>query len=203
MSGISRISIEQQIAEIGVQSTPAQLNISRPRMQMKITNEAPQMEIDKKAPTFKMNRKKINSESGLKGPSELARNFRDSGRAAALRGTKTAGDEGDFIGETRRGGDRISMLSRNKALANATRKAEVNIGLMPQSSPEVVWDMGHLRINWSKHSILIDWDGEYMPQVTIDPKHSIEVFLRTEPYFRVIVENYDPNMPGRYVDEAI
>jgi len=84
------------------------------------------------------------------------------------------------------------------------KKQQMNIGLMPKSSPEVVWDKGSMRINWSKHSIVIDWDGEYMPQVTIDPKSSIEVYLRTEPHFRIVVdEREDPNMPGRIVDEAI
>jgi hypothetical protein len=75
---------------------------------------------------------------------------------------------------------------------------------MPKSRPEVIWDKGHMSINWSKHSILIDWDGEYMPELTVDPKYSIEVFLRTEPYFRVSVEEMvDPSMPGRFVDQAI
>ena len=61
-----------------------------------------------------------------------------------------------------------------------------------------------MSINWSKHSILIDWDGEYMPQLTIDPKYSIEVFMRTEPYFRISVEEIAmPGMTGRYVDQAI
>jgi hypothetical protein len=61
-----------------------------------------------------------------------------------------------------------------------------------------------MRINWSKHSVVIDWDGEYMPQFMVDPKHSIEVYLRTEPYFRIMVEEaIDPNRPGRIVDQAI
>jgi hypothetical protein len=151
-----------------------------------------------------MNRKKINSESGLKGPSDLTKGFSNDGKTGALRGTKTAGDEGDFLGNTKIRGDRISMLSRNKAMTAATKKKQLDLTLMPKSSPEVVWDKGSMRINWSKHSIMIDWDGEYMPQVTIDPKYSIEVFLRTEPYFRIMVEEYsDPSMPGRYVDQAI
>jgi len=84
------------------------------------------------------------------------------------------------------------------------RKKDVNVGLMPQSSPEVIWDTGHMRINWSKHSVVIDFSGEYMPEMTIDPKYSVEVFLRTEPYFRVMVEEViDPGAPGRYVDRAV
>jgi len=196
--------IDQQIAEIGVSVTPAKMRISTPRMQMKITTENPEMQIDKKAPSFKVNRKKINNESGLKTPMELTKAFRNEGASGALRGTKTAGTDGDFIGDLRIRGDRIAKLSRSKSLASATRRKRLDLGLMPQSSPEVEWDKGYLRINWSKHSIVIDWDGEYMPQLTIDPKCSVEVYLRKEPFFRVTVENMlDPKSPGRYVDRAI
>jgi len=204
MPGIQKIIINQQLAELGIRSTPGKLNLSFPRMKMRITNEPTQMEIESKTPTFRINRKKINSESGLKAPMELAKEFRDEGRTGALRGARTAADDGNFLGETRRKGDRVGQLARKKTMSAILKKQELNIGLMPKSRPEVVWDKGSMSINWSRHSILIDWDGEYMPQLTIDPKYSVEIFLRTEPYFRVSVEELlDPGMPGRYVDQAI
>jgi hypothetical protein len=204
MAGISKIKIDQQLAEIGVRSTPARMHISTPRMQMRISSETPQMEIDRQAPTFKINRRRINSESGLKAAPELSKDYRDKGRAGALRGTKTAVDDGNFLGETRRRGDRVGQLARNKTMSAILKKQQLNVGLMPKSLPEVTWDKGHMRINWSKHSLVIDWDGEYMPQLTIDPKYNIEIFLRTEPYFRVTVEDFvDPGRPGRFVDQAI
>jgi hypothetical protein len=173
-------------------------------MHMRIKTETPQMEIERKNATFKVNRKKLNSEMGLKAPSELATSFRDAGKAGALRGTKTAVDDGNFLGEMRRPGDRVGKLAQNKSMSAVLKKQQTNIGLMPKNQPEVVWDRGSLSINWSKHSIVVDWDGEYLPQLTIDPKYSIEVYLRTEPYFRIMVEDvHDPNMPGRYVDRAI
>jgi len=204
MGSIRKLTIDQQLAEIGVNVTSAKMNINLPRMKMKITTENPQMDIERKSPTFKINRKKLNSESGLKPPMELAKEWRAKGLSGAQKGTKTAGDDGDFLGDTRIRGNRIAKLSRNKAMAAATRRKQSNIGLMPKSSPEVEWDKGYMRINWSKHSIVVDWDGEYMPQLTIDPKHSVEIFMRTEPHFKVMVEDLiAPNSPGRYVDQAI
>ena len=204
MPGINHINIEQQLAEVGITRTPAQMHIEQQRLQMKITTENPKMEIDRKNPSFKVNRKKINSESGLKSTPELSRDYRDRGRSGSLKGIRTAVEDGNFLGELRRPGDRVARLARNKTMSNLLKKKEMNIGLMPKSSPEVEWEKGHLSINWSKHSIVIDWDGDYMPTLTIDPKHSIEIYLRTKPYFRVIVEEAeDPNMPGRLVDKAI
>jgi len=204
MAGIYRINIDQQLAQLGIRSTPAKLNISMPRMKMKITSEAAQMKIERQAPTFKVSRKKVNSESGLKAPIELTQAYRDRGRTGAFRGTQTAVDDGNFLGETRRKGDRVGQLAHNKTMSAILKKQQLNIGLMPKNRPEVIWDSGSMSINWSRHSILIDWDGEYMPQLSVDPKYSIEVFLRTEPYFRVSVEDMvDPGRPGRYVDQAI
>ena len=204
MSAINKINIDQQLAEIGLKNTPAQMHINQPRMQMKIKTERAQMEIERKNASFKINRKKINSESGLKSPQEVSKTFRDRGKEGALKGARNAADDGNYLGELRRPGDRVAKLAKNKTMSAIMKKQQMNIGLMPKSSPEVVWDKGSMRINWSKHSIVIDWDGEYMPQVTIDPKSSIEVYLRTEPHFRIVVdEREDPNMPGRIVDEAI
>ena len=204
MPGIQHISIDQQMAEIGVHIAPGKMKIDRGHLEMKITTEAPQMKIERQNPTFKINRKKINAESGLKSPDLVTQDFRNSGKVGAYRGTKTAKDDGNFLGELRNPGDRVAKLAHKKSMAAIMKRKQTNLGLMPKSMPEVVWDKGQLSINWSKHSIVIDWDGEYMPQVTIDPKYSIEVFLRTEPYFRIRVEELtDLNMPGRIVDRAI
>ena len=200
---IKRLNIDQQFAELGVRSTPAKMNISTPRMQMRIKTETPQMRIDRKAPSFKVNRKKINSESGLKAPLELARTYSNKGRQGALRGAKQAKDDGNFIANPGIPGDKsIPRLAKNKAMA-AVQKRDYNIGLMPAGSPEVSWDKGYMRVNWSKHSVVIDWDGEYMPEMSIDPKYSVEVYLRTKPYLRVMVEEAVSPNAGRYIDRAI
>jgi len=199
---IQRLKIDQQFAEIGVRSSPARMNISTPRPQMRIKTETPQMQIDRKNASFKVNRRKINNESGLKAPLELAKTFRNKGRQGAHRAVRTNVDDGNFLANHNVPGDKVPKLAARKAMS-ALQKKDINIGLMPQTSPEVIWDRGHMRINWSKHSVVIDWDGEYMPTLTVDPKHSVEVFMRTEPFFRVMVEEMLPGGTGRYIDQAI
>ena len=204
MSKISRIKIEQQMAEIGVQSTQAQMRISNPKMKMTITSEAPQLEIDSQRPSFTVNRKKFNSETGYKPSLELSKEYRDDGKKGALKGTKTAVDDGNFLGQTKVTGDRVAKLARRKTLGAILNKNKINIGLMPNSPAEVTWDKGHMRVKWSRHSLVIDWDGDYMPQVTVEPPHSVEVYLRTKPYFKIMVEEGPPpQISGRRVDQAI
>ena len=204
MARIQKISIDQQIAELGIRSTPAQLNIKQPRMRMKITSETPQMEVVRVAPKFRVNRRKLNADMNISTPGDFTKKFRDEGKTGALRGTKTFVDDGNFLGNTKIKGDRVGKLARSKSMTSALRKKESNIGLMPRNRPEVTWDKGSMSINWSKHSLVIDWDGDYMPQLTIDPKYSIEIFLRTEPHFRITVEEMlDGGSAGRYIDQAI
>jgi len=204
MAGIQKILIDQQLAQLGIRQIHSKLHIKSPKMQMRIHNEIPQMEIERVAPSFKVNRKKINSESGLKSPGELARAFRDQGRSSALKGMRTAVADGNFLGDLRRGGDKVGKLAKSKTMNRILSKKEINIVLMPKSKAEITWDKGSMKINWSKQSLVIDWDGEYMPMFTVDPKHSMEVYFRTEPYFRVTVQDMiDPGSPGKYVDKAI
>jgi len=199
-----RLNIDQQFAEIGVRSTPARMHISMPRGQMRISTETPQMNIDRKAPSFRINRQKINNESGLKGPLELAKTFRNKGRAAALRGAATFKNDGNFIANPNIPGDKsIPLLAKNK-MNRVMSKPEYNVGLMPASSPEINWEKGHMNVSWSKHSVRIDYDGDSLAEVTIDPKHSIEVYLRTRPSFRVTVEAIlTDEIIGRFINQVV
>ena len=204
MAGISRISVDQQFAELGVKVTRGEMQIVTPRPKMTITSEAPEMQIESKAPSFKVNWKKINSEIGLKAPPELARNFRNAGRQGALRGTKVAVEDGNFLGDLKRPGPRVPELARTKAMEEVTKIRQSNVGLMPENKAEVEWDKGYIRVNWSKHSIVIDCEGDYMPQVEIDPPYSIEVFLRTKPYFKIVVEEGEsPMRTGQRIDKTV
>jgi len=198
------LNIDQQFAEIGVRSVRAKVNISSPRMQMRIRTETPQMSIDRKAPSFIVNRSKYNTKPGLKAPLDLAKSQRNKGRQAAFRSAQHAKDDGNVLANTKLPVEKsMQILAKNK-MKRTLQSPDVNLGSVSTSPREVTFDKGHMRINWSKHSVAIDWDGEYMPQMTVDPKYSVEVYLRTQPYFRVMVEEViDPNAPGRYIDQAI
>ena len=204
MAGIKRIAIDQQLAELGIQTTQARLKIDQPRMKMRISTETPQMEIQRVAPKFRINRRKLNADMNIYAPGDFTKKNRDEGKATVLRGIKRNGDEGDFLGNAKIRGSKVGQLARNKAMTAALKKKESNIGLLPRERPEITWDKGSMSINWSKHSLVIDWDGDYMPQVTIDPKYNIEFYLRTEPYFKITVEEVAGfGGTGQYLDSAI
>ena len=204
MPSMPKITIEKQLAEIGVRTTRSQLYIEHNHMRMNITTEKPQLEIQRKDATFTASRKRANAESGLKTPQLMSQDYRDKGRSAALKAIRTTINDGNFLGNMKIPGDRVGQLARNKKMAEIREKTHINIGLMPKSLPSVDWEKGQMSISWSNHSIAIDWEGEYMPTVTVAPRHSIEVYLRTKPYFRVLVTEGDATGgPGSLVDRAI
>ena len=198
---IQQIRIVQQRAEIGVRTTPAKLNIQMPRGQININNQTPQMSIDEKMPTFKVDRQKLNSEIGLAGPLTLAKDFRNKGKQTALRAAAAAKNDGNLLANHKIPGDKVPRVARNRAMERLGTK-DFNVGLMPQSPPEVSWDKGYMRINWSSHSVVIDYSGDYKPDISVDQKYSVEVFLRTKPYIRVMVEEA-VSSTGKYIDQAI
>ena len=203
MASIPKITIDQQLASIGVEVTPAKIHISTPRPVMHISTELPEMSIERKAATFKINRKKINTESGLKPPDEIAKDISLAGKTAAMDFTNTTARDGEFLSDVTKRGNRIAQLARSKNIEKAV-KTEVNIASIPKSTPEVIWDPGYMRINWSNHSVVIEWDGDYMPEMTVDPPYSVEVFLRNKPYFRITVEEGpDPYKAGSHVDRVL
>lgn len=203
MSRISRVVIDQQLAEIGVKVTPAKMNITLPRQQMHISQENAQMKIEQQNPQFKFDRQKVMNESGLMSPEAFTSDYANEGKAAALRGAAKITQEGDQLGNAARKGNRVVQIARQNSRSSAQK--DINIGLMPKSSPDIQWSPGSMNINWSGHSLKIEWEGEVQPELTVDPRYSVEVFLRTKPYFRVSVEENDFSLrsTGRHVDELL
>ena len=201
MSRIPTIKIEQQYAEIGVNNNHAQLRINNPRKQMRVTNDAPNMDFESTMP--KVSKKKTNSGPGVKSPAALPAEINTRGRGGVAGSTRKALEDGSYPGEFMEPGEKVANQGRSRAAENF-QSHQFNIGLTPEDPAEISWEKGQMRVSWSSHSLVIDWDGDYMPQVSVDPPHSVEVYLRTKPYFRVLVEENVPLTDfGAQVDQRI
>lgn len=186
MPGIPRISIEQQMAAIGVNTTPAQLSITSPRPQMKVNNTPPEMDFTQETPEFTVNWKQVRNESGLKNPNALTLSLRDSAKIQVTEYISGQVASGDYLGRVETPGNRVANEARGKNMETAQK--DINLGTMPQSLPQVSWDPGEIDINWTNHQFKIQWEGEYMPEVKLEPPYSVEIFLRDKPYIRISVE---------------
>jgi hypothetical protein len=196
--------IEQQFAAIGVNITPAHVEIETPKLSMNITTESPRMTIDRKAPTFEMDFDPYNAGDVLE-PDVLV------GDNIAQNIFKDEYNKPD-AGLTKRGVHRVAgaVKRANRAAQTPRRKLkqlairELKLKTAPPNRPKVKWDPGYLHIDWSGHRINIDWEGEYIPDITVDPPYSIEIYLRNKPYFRITVEEGEaPYEAGQRVDQAV
>ncbi|MCL1828369.1 MAG: DUF6470 family protein [Oscillospiraceae bacterium] len=202
MAGMPNIIIDQQYSSLGIEITQAQMRITTPKPQMQVINEPPEMTVKTHTPKFKLNWKKVRSESGMKPPLDLARSIGSTGMQKADDGTKQTVQDGDFLKKTEIGGNRIAQLSRRKTIETAQK--EINIGLMPKTSPEVEWEPGFVDVVWSRGNFKIEWSGEYMPNIIVDPMFSIEIYLREKPYIKITVEDgLSPYDSGVIVDKRL
>jgi hypothetical protein len=205
MANFPRIVIDEQRAQIGISTTQASMRISSPRMNLRVRSQTPQMSLENsQPPRFRADRRQVNAESGLRPPSFVARDQVADGRAGAMRATAQGAQDGYILGDVSSPGDRVSRLARMRTMEAFHSNPNMNIGLMPRSSPSLEWDDAQMRINWSDHSLIIDWEGHHMPQVHIDPPHSVEVYLQSRPYFRIrVVEAPPPQTAGGNIDASI
>jgi len=201
---IQRINIDQQFAQIGVRSSQARMQISTPKGQMRIQEETPQMQIETQMPRFKAPRQQINNESGLAGPLSFAKQFRDKGRREAYRATANYAADGDFITNPHIPGDQSIPRMMGNRMRRFFQKPDTNIGLIPSSPPSLDWEKGYIRINWSRHSFKVDWNGKNTADITVNSDYPVEVSISRQPSFRISsVEPAVQNRTmGRYIDRT-
>jgi len=200
-----RINIDQQFAQIGVRSSNARMQISAPRENIRIQKQDPQLEVNTQIPRFRSPRQRISNESGLADPLTFAKRFRDRGKQGALQAAGSYAADGDFIANKNIPGDKsIPLLAKNK-MGQRLGTKNVNIGLMPSSPPSLDWDKGYINVNFTKHSIAVDWSGSNMAEVNVDSGYPVEVSLTRQPSFRITsVEPAVTNRTlGRYIDRSV
>ncbi|MDL2220632.1 DUF6470 family protein [Eubacteriales bacterium OttesenSCG-928-N14] len=181
-----------------IQSRRAQLNIQSPRPSMEISRTKPEFTVTKKRPTFKVaNRSQLNAESGLANPVQLSRQFAQKGRQEGHEAIGLRSQEGDYLMNIHKGGSIAGMAKQRLQ----KKMPETNVGLMPQSRPQIEWDLGELSIDWSDPKLTIDWNVS-RPQLSVTP-HVVEINWRAEQLEPVISKR--PLMPvvGNYLDSMI
>jgi len=185
---IPRLDLNIQRAEIGINTTRAELDITHERANIEVNDQKTQVQIDRRAPSFTADWQRVWSEIGIESSTAFAMRFRDKGRQAAFRGIARYSQEGDHLANHRIPvRERTSSMARSAANSRLSR-AEVNVGLSPQSPPNLTWDTGGVSVSWIPHSLTVNSDTIYhMPQTNLNPRQSVSTYLRTQPHISVSV----------------
>ena len=202
MPSLQRLVIDQQYASIGIKVTPAQLQIMTPRPSFELHQEMPELSIESQSASFSVNWRQVHSEMGLKPPLELAAQIRAKGIEGAADGTIEAVQDGNYLQKNELRSNRVAQLARQKSLEQAN--VEVNIKSIPEQSPQVEWNPGKLQITWESKQFNVEWDGNYLPEVSLESPYSVEIFLRDRPSIRISVEDVlMPSEAGQHVDKRM
>lgn len=196
---VQRLQIEQQMAQIRIDSKLANLSIEAPHRRMRITRQDAQMTVQREAPDVELDMQDFRNKNGIKD----IKAFMDDNTAKAYRqadqGIRETARDGDFVGTLPGSGSSIGRLAKSKLLE--ADMPEMNSGQVPYGPVKMKGDIGALAIDWSSHDLKIEWDDYQAPQITVEPKASVDVSVAREPYLEfTVVEQAIPPEKGTAVD---
>jgi hypothetical protein len=116
------------------------------------------MNVERKAPSFKVDWKKVWAQSGRRSPQHLKNYMVQTSRSKVDNAIRRIAQNGDYMlalenyVNTKR-----SPIAELSIQGMNNDRVETNISSMPQSSPDVVWDPGYVRIEWTAGDVQIEW----------------------------------------------
>ncbi|MGI6152238.1 MAG: DUF6470 family protein [Christensenellaceae bacterium] len=200
------LSIQTTRPTLDITSTRAQLNITNKIRRFTSKRTPPQMTVQRQAPSFKVDWSTVWAQSGRRSPEKLQQHMRQVSRQKVDQAIQRTVKNGDYLGklnsyiDSKR--DPIGELAFDNMLSDMP---ELNVASMPESMPDIVWDPGGIKIEWTTGEITIDWDDDYMPDVTVSP-HSVEIKLsgRSEVKITVNPDRVEQTRnDGRKINEKI
>jgi hypothetical protein len=199
MQGV-KLNIEQQRAEIDVEIQNAQLHVKVPRREMVIKHEPAQMKITRREGDVALDFRSTKSNLGLKSFAETTRRAAERAAATAQRSIKESVGVGEALGDPSKGVS-VGKIYRDKVLTAPQPKSERS-----PVPPQVDMDgkPGKMEVKWERGGITIDWEGENLVEVYVEPPHSVRVQLVQRPDVQItLMEEELPEVAGRVVDGKV
>ena len=198
---MGRLEIVSSKPVMQINTEKAKLSIIHPKPKMRIRSVPARMVINSKKSTFKVNWQKVRNESGLPSPSAQVQQQEQRAKDTVMDIIARTVEEGNQMAMNYTHRNEIAEVQKQRAMLNLP---EINLGSMPQSSPEVEWDIGTIQIEWSNHELNIDWDmDDYRPKITVDP-HSVEIRVHNARDVKITyLDKGDVHERGKKVDKKV
>ncbi len=186
---MDRLNVTSSTPVLDITSTRAQLNITNKFRRFKARRVQPEMKVDRKMPTFKLNWNKVWNESGRRTPDAFRQHMNQMSRRKVEQAIQSTVSTGNYLVNIQNyigtSGSPLSQIIWQSMLNDAA--VETNVASMPESSPEITWDPGHIKIEWTTGELEIEWDDNFRPNVTVTP-HSVEIKLSGQKGVRISVD---------------
>lgn len=169
-SNVAMVKREHPVLEI--KTTPAKIEIRRRNLRVKVSSAMPRMTVNKKAPSFSMDAQALRAANG-----------RPTGVDKARQTSSQAQQDGlEAIGKIAQNGDMLMRpdlydVADVASMRTAQEAPQVNLGLVPDTRPQLEWTEGYFEVEWSEPERETSWEGQVMPDIEVTP-HSVEINVR-------------------------
>ncbi|NCB50712.1 MAG: hypothetical protein EOM54_02345 [Clostridia bacterium] len=199
---VQRIQIEQQMVKLEINSRLASISVDAPRRRMKIERQDAQLSIEREAPDIEIDMQDFRDNCGQKDIGSFMGEITAKAQSNARRSIQEKASDGDFVGALPGSGNSIGRLAKSKLLE--VDPPVMNSGRVPYGAVKMKGNIGDIDINWSRHDIRIEWDDFQTPQITVEPKASVDINVAQEPYLEfTVVEESIPAEKGTAIDAAV
>jgi hypothetical protein len=157
-----------------------------------------QMRIEKKGPVFHVDRTQTQQALHIGPMLQAAQAFYQQAYQdglSAIGDIASRGDEMMWIGNNSYS---LADIAAQRAMDD---QGELNTSMLPPA--ELQWDPGYFNINWSAHSLEMEWDISTWADIRVEPGY-VEIRMAKYPSL-VIKVKYDENdkTGGKLVDKYI
>ena len=196
---VKRIHVEQQRAQLKIDSQMAALSIKMPVRRMKIEQKPARMTVNKSPARVNIDMQDFRNKIGMKSIHTLIDESAARAVAQASESIKQITSDGDFVAAMPSSGNSIAELSRMKMLS--VNEPSLYNGNIPDGTVKMQGTPGDIQIDWSSHEVVISWDEFQSPNITLEPKASVNVELAQRPSIEFsVVEQSIPKESGTILD---
>ena len=195
MQGV-KLNIEQQRAQISIDIQNARIHVKVPQRQMQINHEPARMKITRSEGEVDIDLQAVKNNLGLKSYEERTRAAVQKAKANAQQSVRESVSDAAQISDVSKG-QSIGKLAKSKLIAFKNPKP----GRSPVPPPvEMDGKPGQMQIEWIKGGITIDWEGENLVEVYVEPPHSVNIELSQRSSIQIsLIEETLPEILGRKV----
>lgn len=185
------VMVKREYPVLEIKTTPAKVEIRRRNLRVRVSSAMPRMTINKQDPSFRMDAEALRAATGRPTGITQARQFSSESQQDGL----------EAIGEIAEAGDMLLRpdqydIADVAGMRVAKDQPEVNLGLVPDTRPQLEWTEGYFEVEWSEPETQIDWEGQVMPDIEVTP-HSVEINVRYVVKERPVPVPAPQELPGR------
>ncbi len=186
------LSIQTSRPYLDITTTRARIDITNKIRRFSAKRTPPQMKIERQAASYKVDwsqvwaRSRRNTSVNMKKYNAQAVRQRTEQPMAQVQRHANSANANVMYTENYRGSSTAS-LTQPSLQDIMDSGMELNLASLADSKPNVQFDPGYMKVEWTSGELQIEWDDDFMPEITVTP-HSVEIRLAGHKEVKIAVD---------------